>query len=132
MARLTWDPSYSVGAEELDEQHQKLFAMINALGDAQDGVGSTPTVEIVASMADYASLHFKVEEEYMQRGNYPELTEHQEEHAQFVRKVLALCGESNWDSPTLAEEVLDFLQGWLIDHILISDSKFVPYIKDAA
>jgi hemerythrin len=34
MALIDWDASYSVQVDEIDQQHQKLIAMINELNEA--------------------------------------------------------------------------------------------------
>src|SRR5271157_2886782 len=34
MALVTWDQSYSVSVKKLDEQHQKLFSLLNTLHEA--------------------------------------------------------------------------------------------------
>ena len=33
MAAFTWDPKYSVDIKDIDEEHKKLFSMINDLSE---------------------------------------------------------------------------------------------------
>jgi hemerythrin len=37
MPLMTWNTSYSVGVAQFDHEHQRLFALINELGDAIQG-----------------------------------------------------------------------------------------------
>jgi len=50
MALVTWDQSYSVSVRRMDEQHQKLFALINALHDAmRQGKGQAAVQDTVVN-----------------------------------------------------------------------------------
>ena len=88
MALVTWDQSYSVSVRRLDEQHQKLFALINELHEAmRQGQGQAIVQDTLRQLATYTVTHFRAEEEVLRKANYPGLAEHHAEHQKYVARV---------------------------------------------
>jgi len=88
MALVTWDQSYSVSVRRMDEQHQKLFALINALHDAmRQGKGQAAVQDTVCELATYTVTHFRAEGELLRKSNYPGLVARDMEHRKYVAKV---------------------------------------------
>ena len=84
MDRIVWDNSFSVGIEEIDEQHKKWISIINDLHDALmsgKNLGSI-TGKSLKAMEEYAHFHFSFEEEYLQKAGYPYLENHKKEMLQ--------------------------------------------------
>ena len=62
MALVTWDQTYSVSVRRLDEQHQKLFALLNALHEAmRQGKGQAVVQDTLRELATYTVTHFRAE-----------------------------------------------------------------------
>jgi hemerythrin len=94
MALVTWDQSYSVRVRKLDEQHQKLFSLLNALHEAmRQGKGQAVVQDTLGELATDAVTHFRAEEELLRRTNYPGFAAHQAEHQKFVEKVNQFIGD---------------------------------------
>jgi hemerythrin-like metal-binding protein len=131
MSRIEWNDEYSVGNDVLDEQHRKLFDMINALGAAMVGDAADILVEgILIEMTDYIDIHFSTEERYMQQADYPEFKEHRSQHAIYVKKSLGFLKGYREGSERLTDEILHFLKDWLIEHILGKDKQYAPYLSE--
>lgn len=114
-----------IGVEQIDAEHRKLFSMVNeAMEVLQRGAGEEQAVvELILNLRNYAVIHFRHEEEYMEKINDPELPKQKKEHAAFKEKVnsLSLDGLTGESGRTMLEELILFLARWLYRHILGSD-----------
>jgi len=130
---IDWTPGLSVGVDEIDAQHQELFARVNALlaamnaGRGRDDLGRT-----LSFLGDYVDRHFGLEEAYMRRFNYPGYFAHKRAHDAFVadfkkiRKDLAFVGPRT----SLVLEVQQRLGGWLVHHIGGVDRALAAFLKE--
>jgi len=72
MPLVTWDQTYSVSVRKLDEQHQKLFALLNALHEAmRQGRGQAVVQDTLRELATYTVTHFRAEEELIAKPTIP-------------------------------------------------------------
>ncbi len=117
---------FRTGIEHIDDEHQKLFEiadkayetlMDDFIPDKYDYI-----VEILSELTEYATTHFEHEEEYMMSIRYKKLISHKAEHVEFFEKI------SSYDLSEVDERqkdvilgLLEFLNEWLIHHILESD-----------
>jgi hemerythrin len=128
---IHWSDAYSVNIKEIDQQHKKLFDMINMvynsfIEDEKDDVLD----QVISDMMDYAFVHFKNEEKYFIQIGYEDAPSHISEHQFFLKKVERLKTEHRVQDARLKQEVMIFLQEWLTNHILVTDKKYVDsFIK---
>jgi hemerythrin-like metal-binding protein len=128
---VAWNDTYSVGVPALDDQHKKLVGMINQLSDchATRGSGSSGAFhEVLSRMFDYTQVHFKAEEDYLHRIDYPQLANQKIEHAAFVGKMAAFSLAA---SEGIQDEaaVHRYLKAWLLSHILESDMQYRSFVE---
>ena len=123
--KLEWDNKYSVGVEVIDQQHQKMFTTINELIDT---VSNYPTKEkvmgVVASLVEYKKFHFATEEKYFKDFNFDGADDHIAKHQQFSDKLVEIQNESGDDYVLFAFKLVDFLEDWLIDHLMTTDQLY--------
>jgi hemerythrin len=124
MAKVAWLQRYSVGVEELDEQHQAIFRIVNQLDDAISAGAKHEIVGTFSRVMDYARAHFAHEEAFMARIEYAELEGHQREHARFVSKITNLWEGFLAGEDDIAPELQRFLTEWLIGHIDGTDGDY--------
>ncbi|MEI6379200.1 MAG: bacteriohemerythrin [Candidatus Falkowbacteria bacterium] len=128
--QLVWEDKYSVGVEQIDNQHKKMFAVINDLVSA---INSKPTEEklsaIIKSLIEYKKFHFATEEKYFKEFNYDGAADHIAKHHEFSQKLEEIESKYVGDVVGLAFELVDFLEDWLIEHLMIIDQKYVPCFK---
>ena len=130
MSLVTWDQSYSVSVRKLDEQHQKLFALLNALHDAmRQGKGQAIVQDTLRELATYTVTHFRAEEELMRRANYPGLAPHQVEHQRFVARVNQLTQDLQTGRNVSSIEVVGFIKDWLSEHIRRTDRSYSAHLN---
>lgn len=129
MGVINWDESYSVGVQELDNQHKKLFKMLDELFESVDTASNSQTVsEVLAGLREYALVHFETEERYMSESGYPEIESHKWAHEQFRKKVDNLCSSGTARPQQVLTDILNFLYEWLTNHILSCDKKYAPLV----
>ncbi len=130
MALLNWSTEYSVEVEEIDKQHQKLFAMLNELHEAmKSGKGSQTAPRILKKLVEYACEHFSLEEALMAQAHYPELARHKAEHDKLTGEVAKMLQDIESGKTVLSMKLQQFLRSWLTDHIAGCDKKYTSYLS---
>ena len=131
MSIATWDQSYETGHPTVDTQHQKLFGMVNELHEAIVAKRANdvlaPTLE---KLAKYTVEHFRTEEGFMTKINYPRLSEHRQKHQQLTKEVQELIEKYRSGKAVLSITLSSFLAKWLQHHIKEDDFALVKYLKE--
>ncbi|MEI6627209.1 MAG: bacteriohemerythrin [bacterium] len=123
--KLEWEERYSVGVKLIDDQHKHLFAIINELLEAINTNTSKEKLKnIFNGLVEYKKFHFQTEEKYFKDFNYSGATEHIKEHEKFNASLTALKEKYPEDTTEVAFMLIDFLEDWLIDHIMNADQKY--------
>jgi hemerythrin len=79
---------------------------------------------VIKQLSDYTKKHFKDEEDYMEKIGYDGLAAQRRAHESFVERLENLDIQAVDDNPKEElQSLLEFLLGWLINHILYSDKK---------
>lgn len=126
---LEWDESFSTGIRTFDEQHKTLFRMVNDLHDAMQQKRTKEAIgQILKGLADYTVNHFADEEKAFAQAHYPDEQQHKRLHKDLVDQVVALIGKFQSGETILSQEVIEFLQGWLINHIKGQDKLYGPHL----
>ena len=119
---------YVTGVDSIDDEHKRLFEIADEtyrlskeefLVDKYDQVR-----QILEELKDYALLHFEHEEAYMESINYKQMFVQKVQHDQFREKVNDLdLDHLDENSDDMIAEILEFLTGWLVNHILEHDKQ---------
>lgn len=122
---IEWSPQFSIGIDEMDNQHKKLINIINGLNDAlAEGKAKETVGTVLGELLDYTETHFTEEEAFMQRGNYSELEGHKKIHRFFTDKIRDLKKQHENGTAMISRDVLVFLKDWLVNHIAKMDKKY--------
>jgi hemerythrin len=121
---------YKIGVELIDEQHKKLFELADKayllLKDDFSIDKYDKIVHILEELKDYTIFHFKSEEEYMESINYKRLFTQRIEHEKFIKALEDInykyIDEKQDESLV---KILNFLNDWLVEHILKTDKLIV-------
>jgi hemerythrin-like metal-binding protein len=125
-----WDDSFSVGVVAMDDQHKKLFRMVNDLYKAMKAKRAKEAMNgIVDELISYTAMHFKEEEQVMAKAGYPDLAKHKEIHKALVGKVLDVQKKLKSGQATVGIDLLNFLKDWLVNHIKGTDKKYGQHIN---
>lgn len=130
MEKFKWDEKYSVNISKIDEEHKKIFQIINKAIDAKNNKNEPGKIqEILNEMTMYALNHFKTEEDFMVRFEYSGYELHKKEHLDFIKKTVDYCNSIMDGNYNIAENLLEFLVQWLTGHIQLTDKKYIKCFK---
>lgn len=121
---------YKIGVDHIDEQHKKLFELADKaymlLKDEFSLDKYDKIVNILEELKEYTIFHFKSEEEYMKSIEYKRLFTQKIEHDKFI-KTLEEINYKDIDEKQDESlvKILNFLNDWLIEHILKTDKLIV-------
>jgi hemerythrin len=130
--KIKWEESFSLGMEELDNQHREMFSRFNDLITAcTTGSGREEALRMVEYLNSYAAAHFTKEEELQHQYGYPNSSRHKEEHDAFVRELSSLEQQFREQGPVprLVATTNHVVAVWLIDHISRLDAEFARYLS---
>ena len=126
---VTWQNSYALGLEEIDEQHKMLFDIMNRIWEGIVRNADATTIgSALEDLERYTVLHFTEEETFMRSIGYPQIDAHVALHRRFVQKLTdAKAKPEQGDRTSL--ELLHFLRDWLVNHILVEDKRYVTQFQ---
>lgn len=121
-----FDDSFKTGIPLIDKEHKTLFDIIGKVHktlqtelvhDKFDAI-----MDILDELKEYTSVHFADEENYMREIGYEGLARQEILHQHFIDKLNELdLNDVDENQETYLYDFLDFLQNWLINHILKVD-----------
>ncbi len=129
---IVWGPKIQIGINVIDQQHKRLIDLINDLHLAmKQRKGTQVLSRIMKGLVDYTVEHFTYEEGLQNKAGYPDLENHKEIHKKLVEKVEVYQNKIYSGEKLVTKDLSDFLKDWLVNHILGTDTKYVPYFKKA-
>ena len=119
---------YKLGVELIDSEHQRLFEIIRETNELTNDVLFNDKYDdikkIISELKDYTIKHFGDEEEYMEKIGYSGLEAQKVAHQAFVDRLNEVNLEAvDGDQEGYLHELIEFLLGWLANHILKMDKK---------
>lgn len=131
MAHIDWIEEYSVGVELIDEQHRYILELLDELFDA---IASTRTDQeigdIINRLVAHAALHFATEEDYFDQFGYADAEDHKARHRELTARVVDFKARYAAGEKDIASEIVEFLEGWLIGHIMETDKKYMKCFSE--
>jgi hemerythrin-like metal-binding protein len=132
MAQFIWKDGFSIGIEEIDNQHKLFMEYLNecselATRSSIDGIYKG----LIDKTKAYATMHFAFEENLMHINRYPELAQHEKLHRFFEMQVAELEASFNTGGREKTTSLSAFLRDWYINHILEEDKKYAPYVAQS-
>ena len=128
---VSWNESYSVGIQAIDDEHKKLLMLINNL---QTSVlyptGEAFERQALSELVDYTKYHFSREEKLMREHDYPDYEPHKRQHEEMIAKVTNYMTSYERDREATIDELTGFLKSWLINHIAGTDQKYSGFLRE--
>lgn len=124
-APAQWTESFSVENDAIDQDHRKLFDILNQLWSARE-VGNRQIIEMALDdLMHYSLVHFGREERHMESIGYPGAASHRQSHAAFCRRIEAFRWEYHYGVRTdVHAELVSYLSWWLLSHIAQEDRSY--------
>jgi hemerythrin-like metal-binding protein len=131
---IIWNDHLQTGVPQIDEQHRILVNSINEANTRLRLEFNAQTLEqITRDLLSYALYHFETEEELMLAHHYTEQDAidaqiHLKQHREFSTMVVSVRDGIKAGKLISREELLSFLNNWLINHILNTDKRLATFI----
>ena len=125
MTLLVWQAELETGIDVIDQQHQRIVALINQLAEA---TGRDDQAAVLEELVDYTLSHFAFEEELLEESGYTFGPAHKRVHDMFVRRVgeYRMRFEAGED---IAAELKGMLARWLFNHIRGDDKSYSKHVR---
>ena len=124
---IVWKPEYDLGIPIIDEQHRGIVTIINSLHfEMQFAYTRDILTSIVDMMNDYTHIHFRLEESFLEKIDFPNANKHRDLHRDLTSKLSAAGRKSLIDGDPHA--FMDFLKSWWINHICHEDLIYRDYL----
>ena len=121
---FTWNQTFSIGMEEIDEQHMVLFEIMNKLWfSIVNHDERTEMAHILADLERYTLSHFTAEETFMKVSGFAGYEAHRQEHQKFINRI-AEARQAALSGQIMSLELLHFLKDWLLHHIQQRDREY--------
>lgn len=131
MSYMDWDEKYATNIKDIDEQHKKLFTIINKFFDAlSNAKGNEVVGEILQEFERYTVEHFSTEEKKMASKNYPDFATHKKYHEECIQKIKEFIAQHKSGKVHISIATFSFLKDWLMQHVLVVDKKYVPFLAE--
>lgn len=128
--KIPWDNRYEIGIETVDEQHKKLFDLVNKLYELEDGKDTKEELRtILYDFSEYMKVHFKDEEDYMSSIKFPLLFEHKQLHREII-DALAQIIHTPARLGIVKSKMRIVSKRVLVDHIMNEDSKIKLFLLE--
>lgn len=121
-----WKDAYALGVRAMDDEHKVLIDRINALAAALDS--GKQVMAAFEALASYTAEHFAHEEKYQQSISYPEYPAHKAIHTSLLKQV-GQYGDRIKAGNLNPSELMNFLNDWLLKHILGVDMKYARFSR---
>lgn len=124
---MKWNDKYSMGIVEIDEQHKKFFELSEVLNEATE---INEIKDILLFLEEYMQFHFNTEESIMKKYNYELIENHKKLHNDLKEKVTGYIELYFLGNYSFIEELEEFVQEWICEHILEEDRKYKEFFKN--
>lgn len=126
---LDWNDAYSIGHEEIDKEHEKLFILAKKVTNCQDD--KNEIMKAIKELIKYTKFHFAHEEKYMQSIDFIFLEEHKILHKDMVKKINDLIQNINFlSSNEIKIQLSTLINKNIVQHILTEDKRVHHYRRD--
>lgn len=130
MAYIDWEEKHSVGVKDMDDQHKKLFALINDYYEAiTQKKTKQATAQLLQGLLGYVRYHFGDEERLMLANDYPGYQQQKAQHDHFIATVHDYQKRTTQQTLLLPLEITGFLKDWLVEHIQGADKQYGPFLN---
>ena len=126
---VCWQKSYSVGSEQIDNEHKVFVEIIGRIHDAVLKEKSIDDIKrLTRELETYAVFHFVSEENIMIDSEFPELEEHKKEHGKLLETL------DNKIKKIISREVnpdilVYFSVNWFVEHTTNRDLKLATHLR---
>jgi hemerythrin-like metal-binding protein len=119
---FNWTEEMTIGVPEIDRDHQNLFKMLNEIKSV---TGIDEQAIYLNRFIEYATSHFRSEENLMKYHQYSLYKEHHIEHEKITKRLAEIFEKQmRGGAEAIAhEDLVKLIQFWFFEHTLKMDTK---------
>ena len=130
MKDIVWGNILSVAVDEIDEDHSKLVNIFNILNHSViEGESPDYLAAVLEELINCTVWHFSHEERLMLKYRYEGIEVHKSEHQELIKSAKKLQQEILQADKPVSDEDIEFLEHWLVEHILTTDMRLGSYLS---
>lgn len=130
MLNLDWSEAYEIGINFIDLEHKQLLTIMRDIRDSILAGDLAECSALSSTLINEAVKHFRHEETYLEKVNYPGLEEHKKYHLGLLvqaRQVKEICDGT--DKAHDLHECFDAMEQFLIDDVVNGDLQFLSFLE---
>lgn len=127
-SEITWQTSYEIGVEEIDNEHKIFLKTIQKIDNAfKHECDFQQLALLIDELYKYAQFHFTSEENIMIFSQYPKYEEHRQIHRKLLIQLSELLGYQG-NMRIKHHDFIDFLLNWFTDHTIKTDLNLAEFL----
>jgi len=127
---LTWNHACTVGVRAMDDQHGILMDAINEVRLALlRGSGRENISEQLDQLIEFMRMHFRCEEQLMEKAGFPGLEDHRAEHHKMLAEILQAAHRLQYGEALHLRPLLCRLHDGFLEHIENLDQQYGPLMN---
>lgn len=130
MPYLAWSDDLDTRIPELDAQHRVMVDHINRLQAAAASGQPEQLVAAMGGLIDCLHEHFIFEEKVLEMIDFSGFEDHRQTHDAILERLRGYRTRMETASITEAEELIDTLGPWVVEHIRHDDLDFGPTVRE--
>ncbi|HLK48549.1 MAG TPA: hemerythrin family protein [Bryobacteraceae bacterium] len=131
MSHFAWSSENEIFLVQIDAEHRDLFQIAAGLENALEGKAPPPEIHnYLHALAAHLEEHFSHEEWLMQSVRYPSYGWHRQQHDTARRRLKLFVPMVEEGNPEAVDAFLEFLAGWLQDHIGVTDRMMAAFVRN--
>jgi hemerythrin-like metal-binding protein len=125
--KLFDEKKHLLNYEEIDDLHSEFLEIYNSV----DLLDINSYIQKLISLLEHSKVHFKIEEDLMDKYNYPAKREHKDEHQKVLAEMEYFIKSSNslFGKKMLKAYFKEKLGDWFDLHLISMDSDLTAYLK---
>ena len=130
-ARIKWTEVHSVKIMTFDKQHERLFEILNDFyEEVNAGVGNEELLKVIDLFLEYATYHFRFEENIMKLHKFPAYKFHKKQHDLFLNKVRDFKIRYEGGRLLLTLEITQYIKDWIERHMDETDRIYSDFLLE--
>jgi hemerythrin len=131
MGPFKWSSDHSVYLPEMDAEHRTLYLLGDELHKTLvAGADVEVQKPIVTNLLETAEEHFRHEERIMRAMHYTAFAWHKSQHDAVRKRAKSALTRMEKGDSAAAGELLEFLAGWLRDHMGVADRMMGAHLRN--
>lgn len=124
-----WEEQLELGNDLIDTQHRMLVLLCRKLDIAIKTKESEQVIRwVMLELKKFTEFHFVSEENFMHEIGYPDIDDHALIHSELLSQLDVMLAKISHHKE-FPEDLLYFLNKWLVQHVVLEDLKIAKFAK---